>query len=402
MPNSIGLALVLVGGLTAVYVGLVQGSAVLIGGKLTVFQGHPFVWWSQLSFVCLLLLPLAVGVFSNYPIVDILRDVIPHIFLFIPLFFFSRFVQMPSVWIQRFSLALSAVGVALAVRFLLIATPSLDVIGTGHYGYDEKLVLAADPAILFAAIYLPLMAADRLRSANLGDWFVSAMAIVGALTCLAAFGAKLARGPFFLSAFAYILYTLVTVKASFVRVVFIAVGGVVLFVLLKDPILGVVDLLIEKQLRVGDNAKIDEFRAVLISADTSLWTALFGRGWGALIDNPFRGTQFSFTHSIFSYYLAKAGVVGLALICMYLLLFIRPVMALWWNDRPLFFATIFGVLYPFLFQPTFKVMTTGLIMALALGAGVQSMGGGLSGNAVSKVQVKSFEKRDKNVQGECR
>ena len=319
---------------------------------------------SAISFFYFASIPLVVAVYKSNLAVDVVRDYIPLLFFYIPFLFHHRVNDYSESDFRRLCFFISLVGVIMAVRFLSLAVTDVAAIGMEHMGFDGFLVLSAEPSILFALIYLP-MASHRFISEN-GLGFRSVVifliGISGALICFSAFGAKVARGPVGLTALAYMAYILLSVKKNGVfSNLFFLFGFVAAGFVFSDQLIGIFDLLMDKQERVGASGKDFEIVSAINVLGASYSSALFGGGWGALFEVRY-STLFSFTHSIFTYFPIKSGLIGLIMLVVYLSGFLPSLKVLWRKSRPEFFAISVSLFYPFFFQPTYKAMTIGLIM----------------------------------------
>jgi hypothetical protein len=98
-----------------------------------------------------------------------------------------------------------------------------------------------------------------------------------------------------------------------------------------------------------------------------LGTALFGLGWGALFADPaVRGSRVSFVHNMNGYYFLKTGVLGSIAVFFYVFyLLSRPrIRAL--RNLPWLLAGAGSLIVGLVFQPSYKVLTYGLILLLPL------------------------------------
>ena len=100
---------------------------------------------------------------------------------------------------------------------------------------------------------------------------------------------------------------------------------------------------------------------------------LFGIGWGGLVENPIYGATTRFTHSVLSFYLLKSGVLGLmglGAIGAILLFEVRRRFGdrdTWTVSRKIVLVSCLPpLLIGVLFEPTYKILSYGVILALAL------------------------------------
>ena len=375
MPREITLAILLPGVLILLYVG--PGASILPAWTCT-SSSQIEKQFLVVAFLYLLWAPLLVAVVASNNATDIVRDVIPHGFLFLPLLLSPALARAPRRFRVWLATSLAVAGTIMSVRFIDAALPSVDEIGTGHFGFDGFQNLAADPSALFAGIFFPALGLDIYqRNAGfrgttlLRRLLILAFAFVACIVVLGAYSARLSRGPVaFIILFVglYLLLRLATQSAitRLTMLICASAGLVAFFYFLGDKIMGVVDLLMQKQEAVGTNGKDLEFYAVIQQVSRDIPHLIFGYGWGATLDNPFRwGAYFTFTHNIVSYYLLKSGVLGAALITAYCFYFIpRYTLSPWKSSPFLAVAAVPALYYPFLLQPTYKVLSVGVIAAL--------------------------------------
>jgi hypothetical protein len=124
-------------------------------------------------------------------------------------------------------------------------------------------------------------------------------------------------------------------------------------------------LLVWKTQMFGGNQHFAEIAAAAEAAGRSAGQALFGAGWGALVDTPAAPElPVSYLHALPLYVLVKAGVLGLAALTAYAAGLVPFLLRLWRRDAALFLATAAPLLLGAIVQPTFKFLTYGLLLAL--------------------------------------
>lgn len=195
MPKSFGFAELVVG---ILLVGLsVSKDTVLFFANLNSHDKRAISSLVILAFLILFFVPLITGIVRQNDIVDIIRDVVPVLFFFIPLLFYGRVKYSPEKWIAHVSNALALVGVSMAVRHFMAAGGVSDLGEKLIFG--GKVSLAHDPAVLFAAIYLAGMA---LKSLGSGEVLIGLVYIIMSAVPVMAMLAVAARAPFALFVFA--------------------------------------------------------------------------------------------------------------------------------------------------------------------------------------------------------
>lgn len=376
-------------------------SEVLVGAGLVSGWGYSFfrllasdIWrdkW-RLSVFALLLYVLLVsswiGVANSNSIQDILRDIVPFLFLTFPfIYVLSDTTHKESGTLLTFAILL--VGVISASQFYemivdrmgssahwisnmqagllsaLSAPPvavmkDLDVVMRNH------IIKIYDPAVLFTTIYLLCFGFKELFS-KAGARSLGAVSIcLGAFCfyCFMIIGLRAHAGLVLLSFFAFSF--LLSIRDSRYRntmLLVIPLGALVVYPFLKNAI----HLMFVKQLSVGTNGKLDEWAAV-IDLIFSKKACFWGIGWGGLVDNPVTAGKSRFTHSMLSFYLLKTGLVGLvAMGGAFFLVMRRKAMSTVVGDPDkllILLSCLAPILIGVLFQPSYKMLSFALILTL--------------------------------------
>ena len=94
---------------------------------------------------------------------------------------------------------------------------------------------------------------------------------------------------------------------------------------------------------------------------------LFGHGWGALVANPaVGGWRVSYTHTLPTYALAKAGALGLVALAAYLGAFALRALAALRRDPTLGWAVLPPLVMALCAHTSFKYLDTGILLTLML------------------------------------
>lgn len=325
-------------------------------------------------FVALLLYPTLVGAAGPWDTQDIVRDAVPHAFLFMPVLV-SRPRDRARVAHVVLPVLLSVVGVAFSVRYLQITGASVDAIGRSAFLYDGLLGLTFDPSVVFAAIWLPFAGIRQLNAITLRTVSTAAGCVAGALICVAALGANVVRLPIVLILLGWAVLILGSARRHPIAT---ATAGVVLLggslLRFRAQVAGLGRLIFEKQLVTGDNGRLIEWTVVIDTISRGPGQLLFGDGWGALLQTPGYHVAFSFTHNVFSYYLFKAGLLGMVLVAAYLIMTLRGTRQTFKRDPALTVAAGLSLANAALFQPTFKAVTFGLVLTALTMANIEGRG----------------------------
>jgi len=256
--------------------------------------------YHRLFFVIMMTLPLMVGAIGGYPPLDIMRDIIPIAFLFLPLCFYGHPLQaLPAI--------MAVAGGLFALRYLAPLFPEL-----GWFHSDQELLyLANAPLVSFAAIYGFHWMTDPRRG-------LITKRLLGAVICALCFAAMavmMQRAPMALCAIACLMLFAVRMVQNPFQSLIIAGGVFLLFLPILPFAQDVFHGFAHKTLTVGWNSRLDEFHAVLAQAT---W---MGTGWGGIWASPAVGDiHVRFTHNIVSYYWLKAGAVGAVLSTLFIAL----------------------------------------------------------------------------------
>lgn len=309
-----------------------QEAAVFAGIALLVGIGGPWRFFSGLGLArapsvmaagsvivtWLLCQGLVRGLWNGWGLTDMMRDVVPMLFLALPLLLAPALGRLSGDQADRLADVAALAGVIFTLRWWRDGGLALSAVGAAPLGEGRDYLLNS-ALVPFAAVWLGLRATrwlldrpDRRRMAQ------AMMAALGSLCCLLALAATVHRAGFGLSLLALALGMGRWLwRRPVLFVMGFILGGVILLAL-GARVAGVMELLADKTESVGLNNRVDELLAVLEQVTRDPVAFLFGDGWGALVPNPAVGWwRVSYTHSAASYFLLKVGALGLALIMVY-------------------------------------------------------------------------------------
>ena len=295
----------------------------------------------------------------------IVRDVVPFLFLFLPVFLAGFLKQLDDR--ERFLLtafvALSGVCFALRVISPVLTDGSLPAFAS--YVRDPAL-LANAPTVLFAAVLLLGTSGAILTQGITARCALYAMGmIVLALAPLAAMAAIQQRASvgYLVVAMGFLMAAGLCKRPYRMGIpVLLAASAVVVMAPIWTDI---VQTLSHKNALVGFNMRGREASAVMDVVDDSLWSALFGKGWGTTLVSPaVGGAVVNFTHSLVTSTWLKAGLVGVLLMSAYMgMLGFRLLQAV--RSYPVLVVAIAG---PFLIDiflyASYKSLDFGLLLLL--------------------------------------
>lgn len=315
------------------------------------------------------------GLWNGWGLTDMVRDIVPMLFLCLPLLLAPPLSRLSDDVADRLADAAALAGVAFALRWWRDAGLALSAIGASPLGEGRDYLLNS-ALVPFAAVWLGLRAAHWL-AAGTGRWgrVQAGLALGGSLCCLLALAATLHRAGLGLSVLALAFGLSRLGFQAVARRPALAINGLLLLLAillaLRLPMAGILGLLADKTESVGLNNRLDEMLAVLDQVGRDPVAFLIGDGWGALVANPAVGWwRVSYTHSAASYFLLKLGAVGLALVMVYAGM-LAGLIARSADRQPLLVLAVGPSLVLALFLHTsFKYLCFSLLLSLVVGRAV--------------------------------
>ncbi len=344
-------------------IGLVLGVG-LSSVPLLFYRPDPSCRWLRLLFFYGASIVLITGLLSANDPALIIRDIIPFLFICLPLFFRSL-IEETSAREQMFLILCWLLGIVFAGRVL---GPHYDILSA----QEELFYLANSPILLFTAICAAGYGFYYLRRPFSGPSFLKmTVCLAAALFCLAAMSLDVQRatiGAVFLSVLILTIHTGLKAPLRLVPLVLFLGAGVFFF---SSVFAELVQALSAKTIAVGFNSRLEEISAILQSAEPSVMSVLFGQGWGATYHSPAVGMMdVPFTHSFLSYVFLKGGLVMLLLALMVFVSALRrlhniylrgdiiPALALFW-----------ALVIPYFLYASHKSLDFGLVLLLIYSLG---------------------------------
>ena len=258
--------------------------------------------------------PLLTGIVAGHDPGSILRDLVPFLFLLLPVFYLPLLKAHPTGMVT----VLAVVGFIFAVRALI---PYQNVMSNPLLWFGrppaDLLYLANSPEVLFAALLL-------LGGGGVLIWTGRAVLggtamVLAAIIPMLAMAVMMQRAGLGCVALAASIWAGLGLWVRPARM--LPVAGIAALILLPlTPYIGLLlGSLAYKTELVGLNSRGQEWAAVIDLAGNSLGSALFGLGWGTVFDNPAVGNlPVNYTHSLISALFLKTGLCGTALVLVYL------------------------------------------------------------------------------------
>jgi hypothetical protein len=323
--------------------------------------------WAKIGAVCLLLLfwlPLCRAAWMGRGAGEVLRDVAPLLFLFLPLALVPALRPAGRFGVMALAAALMLEGLFYSLRWWNHMGWGFGALGVRVLPDGGGYLLNA-PSALFAAIAWPLTALWCLEKGGLRGLLGAVAALIAGALCVAAqLGAahRLAVG-FIVAAGLAAVWT----RASRLPwlIPLLAVAVLTAAAVEGERLSGALFYVAEKTRLAGANARFEEAAAALSQAGDSAASALLGDGWGAEVENPaVGGWRVAYTHTFATYLLVKAGAVGLAAMLVWLGALSPAAGRLWRADPAWALAVLAPLLTAFTVHTSYKYLDTGVLLTL--------------------------------------
>lgn len=362
-PDRIGIAEILV--LAGLLVGI-GVSGVMQTAGLSVEEPAPrWHFPARLLLLFGLSVPLVTGLAQGHLFSLVLRDIIPFLFLLLPLFLSPSFINRVPL-AKLFPYMLCLMGLIFVVR--VMASFAINV-GAGHFplGFmPDPGNLVNAPTVLFAALFLSgtgglwLIESRTVPEAlRAGGCFLLALAL---LAGMAGIGQRAHIGAWALTVALWTGMLAVKRPLSLWRIgLVLAVVSIALWPFATEILTG----LAQKTSMVGLNNRAEEALAVWESFRDRPLALLFGQGWGASITSPAVGPYpVNYTHSLLTTYLLKTGLCGLVLVLAYLGMFAGGIWRILWAYPVAGLAVAAPFLIDITLYASFKTLDFGLLLVL--------------------------------------
>lgn len=307
--------------------------------------------------------PLLVALSSGHALSSVVRDLLPFLFLFCPLFFAPLFSERREdgrvvLW------CLVLIGLLFSLRSLAMQTGLC-----GFFCADELLYLENMPTVLFACLFLIGAGMNFfMRGHSAHKSLVFPLFLVLAGIPLLALALSLQRA----SLGAVLIYVLIVFGLHFYsrpkRSVFaLVVLGI--FIFCSAVFVPLADFptaeILGKTALVGFNNRPQEAAAVWDAVAQNPLSLFFGLGWGAHFNSPaVGGLSVNFTHNFFTTMLLKAGLCGLIFSVVYIAGLIRVLARTISSDAVLGLALAAPFFIDILLYASFKSLDFGLTLLM--------------------------------------
>jgi hypothetical protein len=264
--------------------------------------------------------PVIMAMIYGASLSDILRDVIPFLFLMLPLLYGWVTTYNPRLFLVMVVLA----GIIFSIRtcwgyFPILLTPAQ----WGQGAPLDTLYLANSPEVLFSSLALLSLLFVRFAGEKMilpHQILISLGILISSMIPIVATSLMMSRAGLGAVVLYFVLLSFVMFVRRPIRIGFILsligfVGLVVLQPVIETFLQPFLMALYQKTELVGLNSRAQEWGTVINLVSGDIVTFLFGIGWGGRFDNPaVGGLEVNFTHSLISSLLLKSGLVGLIII----------------------------------------------------------------------------------------
>jgi len=379
---------------------IAMGIGLTIGVSLSVFSfvarkdGNLIL--PTLCIVYFLLTPFLIGVARGNSSSDIARDIVPLMFMTVLPLILSQNRSAPHL--RALLVTILAVGLVSALQFHIAIVQNLGsmdsyisrfsplsavsengvsklalmlrLVKLDIANYAISLLKCQDPAVLFTAIYL-LCLGLGLVLIKPRRLFLGLLALGGGAFCVYEFSALGMRAFDGLTLLALIIYALHLVRVRKLPVGNLIVAGILGLLLTYTQIINFAGQMWAKNQVLGSTHRLEELYAAFNSISESVITLLFGIGWGGVLANPIYGGETTrFTHSLISFWLLKTGLVGFAMLVLFVILLFRRIdlSGIWTSGHRLavFLAAFAAITIGLIFEPTYKMLSFGMVVGLLL------------------------------------
>ncbi len=310
--------------------------------------------------------PLIGGALAGNGLGAILRDIVPFLCLFLPVFFFPLLKSRPEAFLRAVLWGSVLIGIVFSVRSVIThmdISCSFSPLCSG----DKLLYLENMPTVLFSSLFLIGTALTLLISRGcFSSILVSTGAfLLAALPALAMFLTLQRAGIGAIVLYAVIIsafyFFKAPVKTGVLLILFLSIGLYVSGI----PHDAFFSSMIEKNRAVGLNMRLQEFSAVWDVVTRDPVTFLFGIGWGGHFNSPaVGGLSVNFTHNFFSSMLLKGGLVGTLLCSAYILGLLERLLRVIVKYPVLGFALAAPVFIDLVLYASFKSLDFGLVLLM--------------------------------------
>lgn len=360
-PNQVGLVESVIAVLLILAVGFGRMHDIVLGKNVQRF-------WKSAAYALLvygLTVPILTAAFHGVDYTAVFRDLIPFLFLFLPLLVLPALRVKPQ-YFRVLVVAVVLIGLLFSLRSLFMRFSFTCEYWCG----DELLYLENMPTVLFSALLLIGYALQTMaRGLTLYNFTIFVGLILLATLPIAAMALTAQRASLAaLCVYVVIIQGFIVYKSP-VRGLNVFILGVLCLSFLNISFLNIFQDLWQKTADVGLNMRPQEIASVWGVVTANWFTFLFGLGWGGSFYNPAVGSlDVNFTHNFFSSFFLKTGLIGFLLALAYILGLLERLIRVILRNPVFGFALCAPVLIDLTFYASFKSLDFGLMLLMISGS----------------------------------
>lgn len=363
-PDHPGITELVVGMLLVLAAGPLTAFGVVFGGIKT---EEKWKRYGKLLLVYGLSVPVIVGLAEGNAAGSMLRDIIPFLFLMLPLFM-SIWQGKEDKYFKWLIVSVLFIGIMFSLRCLHPESSEANVFGFSAATTSEQLYLANSPTVLFTAMFLigAIFAglSGRMGKAGFVTACGSAILLLIPIIAMASAMQRASMGMIFIMIvwMSGLLIVKSPVKAL-TPIITLALAAL----FFKENISELYESLVNKTLTVGVNNRTREAMAVIETLQDSFKHVMFGKGWGAFFSSPAVGdVSVNFTHNLFTSFMLKTGLVGTMLAGIYFFQLGREIAPVFKTYPAAGFALLAPFFINLLLYASYKSLDFGVILLLII------------------------------------
>ncbi len=316
--------------------------------------------------------PLIIGTLSGHDPFLILRDISAYLFIFIGFLFLYYFKENQSEATKVIVSGLLVIAFGMALRRLGIIPYGVERASV----FEDPFALSVVPEILFGSVFLTSFAILNFLSFEKTlskQILVFIILTLCALPLLAVMNMSVMRASLamtFIGIFFSLLILILNRPLAGFSLIVLMAAVITTFI---KPITTMFQLFWLKTVMMGTNNRLLEIETVLNAVLTDPFSFLFGKGWGAVLNNPaVGGEQVLYTHSLLSSSLLKGGFVLMSIVGIYIIWLFTGIFTKLFREKRAFPMALYLAIIPTFLINTliyggYKTIGFGLVLALAMG-----------------------------------
>ncbi len=360
-PDNIGFVEIIIGALLSLSIGIGRARDALL-------QPIKRRFWKSAGQVFLiygLSVPVIVAVLSGNNIGAIFRDLLPFLFLFLPMFLLPLLRARP-YYFRSTLFVILLIGILFSVRSLVMRLSG----GCFIFCVDELLYLENMPTVLFTCLFLIGFAMHFvMQGLSVKNLSIFVCLISLSLIPLAAMILTLQRASIgAVMIYIFILQLYYLYKSPY-RAGWLMFVGFVAVMVINISFISVFGSLWGKTQIVGLNMRPQEFATVWHIISSDILKFLFGIGWGGSFNSPaVGGLNVNFTHNFFSFLLLKMGALGIIFCIAYIAGLLERLVRIILRSPVFGLALAAPVIIDLTLYASFKSLDFGLMLLMISGS----------------------------------